>query len=160
MRTLEARHGRRFSSTDSHSDEDESRWSNELEGPEDDIEVRASEISKPKANSKRIQEIFRSVQSYVRTSITIENVAHSTQPIRLPNLTKAQNPRLEVDVVVVGHKNHLHEPDNDESEGRSQGGAAGLQRIESNDDAKIKLVRMVNGFPMMDSAEASGTFGT
>ena len=158
VRTLGERHGRLFSSTASYSDEDESRWSNELDDPEDDIEGRASELGKSMANSKRIQEMFRSVQSYVRTSIKIENVAHSTQPIRLPNLTKAQYPRLEVDIVVVGHKSSLHESGNDETEGTSQGGATGVRRYESKDDAKIKLVRMVNGFPMMDSAEASGTW--
>ena len=137
---------------------DEPPWSNDLDGPEDKIEVYAKKFKRTNENTKRIDAVLRSVQSYIRRPVQAENIGHSTQPIRLSRGTvaKSQQPRLEIDIIVIGRKSIEQECSNLDMMDGAKNGTAELGRFDANENATIKLVRMVNAIPMMESAESAG----
>jgi hypothetical protein len=78
--------------------------------------------------------IILAAQQYLEQPVEASNVAHTTCPIRLKGKKASETPRLEATLVV--HGNAEDNPDCDEAV------------------ASMVLVRMVNGMPLLDSAEA------
>lgn len=143
---------RRKSENPSHPEADEQSWSNDLDELElDDDEEREATRCGSKAhgaskNKAQLEAIFSAAQKYIPRAIKIDNIAHSSQPIRLASKVGQDEPQpsLDITTIVVGPPEG-----DDDSDGK------GYDRRVSESEATIKLLRMVNDVPMMDGAEAS-----
>ena len=92
---------------------------------------------------KKLSLIHRAAAAYKRRpDLKLDNVAHSTQPIRRSGgcqyTTSANGSVLEVSLIVFG-------PDIGDNEDRHD--------VDTN-SSKLRVVRMVNGIPLLDSPEA------
>jgi hypothetical protein len=138
----------------SHPEAAEKSWSNdldELEQDEDEDEEReatrcGSKVQGTLKTKAQLDAIFSAAQKYIHRAIKIDNIAHSSQPIRLASIVGQDDlqPSLDVSTIVVGPP-----------EGDDGYDGVGYDRRVSESEATIKLLRMVNDIPMMDGAEAS-----
>lgn len=117
------------------------------------LENRQYEAKKKESNRQRRDLMRNAVGVYLKKSIDVINVAHSKQIIRR-NITNSaahlkSYPTVEVDVIVSGIDDIM----NDNTP------AYGEPTLSGNDadysKARIMLIRMVNGIPLLDSAEVS-----
>jgi hypothetical protein len=100
------------------------------------------------SNTNRRLHVLAAANAYLKRPVDIENVAHSIQPIgRSTRQNKDARPTLEVNMIVYGPN------ENEENED-----VAPQSQIEDNlgefPSANLMLVRMVNGVPLLDGAEA------
>ena len=116
--------------------------------------------------NKRISLMCKAARAFKGRPVSVSNVAHESHPIRRhvgssgqQSVVAENGPVLEISMVVFGP-----EPDDDSSDeegccGRYPEAAARPQnncRRSSNaaNSAKLQVVRMVNGIPLLDSPEA------
>jgi hypothetical protein len=132
---------------DDDDDDNGARWADGLADNDNSETDNRNDEPLPKSkqaskkNEPKRKEILKAVQSYAKRPVELRNVAHSLQPIRVADATiEGSPPQLEVHMIVCG-------PD-DEEETSSDRGASGPA-------ATLRLVRMVNRIPLLDSAEAS-----
>jgi hypothetical protein len=118
------------------------------------LENRQYEAKKKDSNRRQRRDLMRkAVGVYLKKTIDVINVAHSKQIIRR-NITNTaahltSYPTVEVDVIVSGIDDIMNE----------NTPAYGDFALSGNDadysKARIMLIRMVNGIPLLDSAEVS-----
>lgn len=98
---------------------------------------------------KRISLIHKAALTYKgRADLKVENVAHSTQTIRRSKgsgqtTSSKDGPVLEISFVVFGP-----EPNDDDENSDHE------SHHPRSQNAKLQVVRMVNGIPLLDSSEA------
>ena len=105
---------------------------------------------------KKISLICKAAAAYKgRPDVTVDNAAYSTQPIRRPgqstSSTKSNGPTLEVGLIVFGPDQYTDKNSDDE---HSDDGSHQNHQCNGKSDAKLQIVRMVNGIPLLDSSEA------
>ena len=100
------------------------------------------------SNTNRRLQILAAANAYLKRPVELENVAHSIQPIgRSTRQNHEVRPTLEVNMIVYG-------PDDNEED---EDGAPQSQIEDTLGElpsAKLMLIRMVNGVPLLDGAEA------
>ena len=92
-----------------------------------------------------------------RPDLKLENVAYSTQPIRRKNKSSESpknGPVLEIGLVVFGPQPEYNDDSDDEDDIRNQNDTNQLDNNSDSAAAKLQVVRMVNGIPLLDSSEA------
>ncbi|KAL3934818.1 MAG: hypothetical protein SGBAC_009548, partial [Bacillariaceae sp.] len=119
----------------------EEQYADDLEGDRvDDSDKRQRKLLSPAQRRLETQRkaTFHAAQSFFGCSAKLENVAYAMQNIRIPN-TKGSEPapKLEVEIIV--------RPDYTDS-------LVGKEEPI----ATLRLIRMVNSIPMLDSAEGYG----
>lgn len=89
-----------------------------------------------------------------RPDLKLENVAYSMQPIRRTNTGPRQSasPVLEMSLIVFGPE--LEDTDNHSDESDCESSPHGRNESKKMSSAKLQVVRMVNGIPLLDSSEA------
>ena len=105
----------------------------------DAADADSDSVSSMEVDNDIRKEIQRAVSCFLKRNVDLNNVAHSTQPIRNGKRRTKNSPTLEVDVIVYEKSS-----DDDDEE-------------TNNTDmpsAQMTLVRMVNRIPLLDGAEA------
>ena len=107
---------------------------------------------------KKISMVCKAASAYKRRpDLQLANVAYSTQPIRRNGQSTTSStkngPTLEIGLVVFGPA-----PDDsgndDDRDGISEHGSDNPRNNDDKSSAKLQVVRMVNGIPLLDSSEA------
>lgn len=99
------------------------------------------------ADDARRVEIVRAATTFLKRPVKIKNVAHASHPIgRSSRHNQDAQPTLEVYVIVYG------KGDDDQEE---EDASLEHDVLAETPYAKLMLVRMVNGVPLLDGAEAS-----
>ena len=109
---------------------------------------------------KKIALICKAASTYKRRpDLKVENVAYSTQPIRRKNTTSKSTtsslkngPILEVGLIVFGP--NRHDTNNASSDEEDTAENSDRRRDNSDSSAKLHVIRMVNGIPLLDSSES------
>jgi len=93
-----------------------------------------------------------------RPDLKLENVAYSTQPIRRNNGKSSESPKngpvLEIGLIVFGPQPEYNDDSDNEDDIRNQNDTNQLDNNSDSAAAKLQVVRMVNGIPLLDSSEA------
>ena len=94
-----------------------------------------------------------------RPNLKLENVAYSTQPIRRNSGKSSESPKngpvLEIGLIVFGPQQPEYNDDSDnEDDIRNQNDTNQLGNNSDSAAAKLQVVRMVNGIPLLDCSEA------
>lgn len=123
-------------------EENDESMSNSSNGPNNDNTTTLLQ------DARRL-EILRAANAFLKRPIEINNVAHAVHPIgRKSRRNQDSQPTLQVDMIVY----------DDDDSGDEHGD---LSSVVANDfmaespSAKLMLVRMVNGVPLLDGAEAT-----
>lgn len=114
------------------------------------IETRQHEVEGKENNKQRRELMQKAVGAYLKKTIDVMNVAHSKKIIRrdFPTSLKCY-PIVEVDVIVSGIDDFTNENMTDCSGYALSGNDADYSK------ARLMLIRMVNGIPLLDGAEAT-----
>ena len=129
-------------------DDDHGQWTDGLSDTSEvaGSDTMVSEDNPPNATDARRFEILTAATAYLRRPVEMKNVAHSVHPIgRGSRHSHDTQPTLEVHMIVYG-------PSDDDEEDDLSVVDDGLGESPS---AKLMLVRMVNGVPLLDGAEAT-----
>jgi len=93
-----------------------------------------------------------------RPDLKLGNVAHSTQPIRRNSGKSSESPKngpvLEIGLIVFGPQPEYNDDSDNEDDIRNQNDTNQLDNSSDSAAAKLQVVRMVNGIPLLDSSEA------
>ena len=93
-------------------------------------------------------EIVKAANTYLSRPVEIKNVAHAVHPIgRYSRHNQEAQPTLEVDLIVYG-------PSEDDEDSQDGDSSVVDDLMAESPSAKLMLVRMVNGVPLLDGAEA------
>lgn len=119
---------------------------------DDADEVMSDGNASKNANNAQVDarrlEILKAANTFLKKPIEIKNVAHSVNPIgRVSRHNQDAQPTLEVDLIIYGPGDGDDSLDGD--------GSLVDDVLATSPSAKLMLVRMVNGVPLLDGAEAT-----
>jgi hypothetical protein len=140
-------------------EEEKDQWTDGLSEEEEQPEVfkkdendtvQESTSEQQDATLVRRLEILKAAHAFLKQPVQLENIAHASHPIgRISrHVIPEEQPTLDVSVICYQQDDH----DDDEEEQQQDDCSMFLGESPS---AKCMLVRMVNGVPLLDSAEAS-----
>lgn len=110
--------------------------------------VQESTNEQQDATLVRRLEILKAAHAFLKQPVQLENVAHASHPIgRISrHVIPEEQPTLDVSVICYQQDDHDDEEEQHEDD---------CMFLGESPSAKCMLVRMVNGVPLLDSAEAS-----
>lgn len=144
---------------------DENSLSTANTTPKNRQEPKLTKAAKKRAEAelqqkRKLSLLCKAASTYQhRPDLKLENVAYSTQPIRRSNGKSSESPKngpvLEIGLIVFGPQQPEYNDDSDgEDDIRNQNDTNQLDNNSDSAAAKLQVVRMVNGIPLLDSSEA------
>ena len=143
---------------------DENSLSTANDTPMNRQEPKLTKAAKKRAEAelqqkRKLSLLCKAASTYQRRpDLKLANVAYSTQPIRRNSGKSSESPKngpvLEIGLIVFGPQPEYNDDSDNEDDTQNQNDTNQLDNNSDSAAAKLQVVRMVNGIPLLDSSEA------